>query len=58
MYVFRGSSDSLVSVLILLVIYMLLHKRYIIAALFYGFSVHFRMYPIIYALTFYFYIDN
>jgi len=53
----RGNADSIVSFLILGTIYFILKKRVIIAALLYGFAVHFRIYPIIYSLTFYFFID-
>ena len=49
----RGSSDSICSVLVLATIYFLKTKKYSTAAFFYGLSVHFRIYPIIYALSFY-----
>lgn len=53
----RGSSDSISSLLILLTIYFLQTKKIIKAALFFGLAVHFRIYPIIYSLIFYFWAD-
>ena len=40
-----------------LIIYFLLKRHYITAGFLYGFSVHFKIYPIIYCIPFYFYID-
>ena len=53
----RGSSDSISSLLILLTIYFLQTRKTIKAALFFGLAVHFRIYPIIYSLIFYFWAD-
>lgn len=54
----RGSSDTIVVFLIYLMLLLLKKERYTLAALVYGFVVHFRIYPIIYCLPLYFYIDN
>eukprot|EP00941_MAST-03F_sp_MAST-3F-sp1_P002296 g2296.t1 len=47
----RGSADSIVGVLILLTIYLLLHRQWIFAGIMYGLAVHFRIYPAVYCLA-------
>jgi GPI mannosyltransferase 1 subunit M len=54
----RGSSDSLTTLLVLGTLYALLKERVVIAGVLFGLAVHFRIYPIIYALSFYLYIDR
>lgn len=52
----RGSSDVIISVLIFGVL-ILLKKRYFnMAAVLYGFTIHFKIYPIIYCLAIYLYV--
>jgi len=53
----RGSNDNIISVLVFLSIWLVLKRRYVLAAFFYGLSVHFKIYPIIYSFVFYFFID-
>lgn len=53
----RGSNDNLISLILFIGLYFFLQKRYIVAAIFYGLSVHFKIYPIIYAIPLYLYID-
>jgi phosphatidylinositol glycan class M len=53
----RGSNDNVVSLLLFVALYALLSRRYILAGLFYGLSVHFKIYPIIYSFVLYFWID-
>jgi phosphatidylinositol glycan class M len=53
----RGSSDSLSSLLILLTIYFIQKRDEYSAGLCFGLSVHFRIYPIIYSLIFYFWVE-
>ncbi len=53
----RGSNDNTISLLVFLTFYFLLKKQYVLAGIFYGLSVHFKIYPIIYSIVFYFYID-
>jgi phosphatidylinositol glycan class M len=46
----RGNAESLISLLVLGTIYFLFTKQIIAAAILYGLAVHFKIYPIIYAL--------
>ena len=46
----RGSSDIIVLFLVLLSLYLLLSNKLIPAALVFGLSVHFKIYPIIYSV--------
>lgn len=54
----RGSNDNMITMVLFVAIYFLLKRQYILAGIFYGFSVHLKIYPIIYSIVFYFYIDN
>lgn len=54
----RGNADTMIAYLVLLTLYLLLKQRYILAALAFGASVHFKIYPIIYALPMFLYIDH
>ena len=54
----RGSNDNLISLLVFISIYFVLKKQYIIGGIFYGLSVHFKIYPILYSIVFYLYIDS
>lgn len=54
----RGSNDNIISLIVLISIYLMLKKYYILAGFFYGLSVHFKIYPIVYCFVFYFFIDS
>ena len=54
----RGNADALVSLLVLATIYFLIKKKYVTAAIMYGLCVHLKIFPILYAIPFYFYIDR
>ena len=54
----RGNADTIISCLVLLVLWLLVNKRYMMAGFYFGLVVHFRIYPILYALPMYFYIDR
>ena len=54
----RGSSDVIISALILITFYFLINKKLNIAAIFYGFTVHFKIYPIIYCIAMYLFIKE
>lgn len=54
----RGSNDNMISFLVFVSVYFILREQYIIGGILYGLSVHFKIYPIIYAIPFYLYIDT
>jgi len=53
----RGSNDSIISFLVFFSVYLLLKRQYCLAGIFYGLSVHFKLYPIFYCYVLYFFID-
>ena len=53
----RGSNDNIISLLLFIALYLLLSRRFILAGFFYGLSVHFKIYPIIYSFVLFFWID-
>lgn len=54
----RGSADGLICLMVLAVIYLLMVRRLWSAAVVYGFAVHFKIYPIIYALPLVLFLDS
>lgn len=55
----RGNCDSLAGFLVLLTLYTLQCKHwYFIAGIIHGISVHFRIYPIIYSLTYFMFLSK
>lgn len=54
----RGNADTLISLMVLMTLYYLVKGNITKAALIFGFAVHFKIYPFIYALPMYFYIDD
>jgi phosphatidylinositol glycan class M len=54
----RGSNDNIITCLVFATLYFLLKKDYLKAAVIYGLSVHFKIYPIIYAPVFFLFIDR
>jgi GPI mannosyltransferase 1 subunit M len=53
----RGSNDNIISLLLFVTLYFLMQRKFVIAGLFYGLAVHFKIYPIIYCFVLYFWID-
>ncbi len=53
----RGNADTLISLMVLVVIYYLAKGNIITAAIMFGTAAHFKIYPLVYALPMYFYID-
>ncbi|CAH1992290.1 unnamed protein product [Acanthoscelides obtectus] len=55
----RGNSDSLAVFLVLLTLYFIQCKHYpFLAGIVHGISIHFRLYPIIYSLTYFMYFSK
>ena len=52
----RGSADCIITFLVLWSLILLEEKKYYFSALIYGFAVHFKIYPIIYAPAIYLYL--
>lgn len=53
----RGSNDNIIVCLVFASVYFILKRQYWTAGFVYGFSVHFKIYPIIYCIPFYLFID-
>ena len=53
----RGSAEAAQALFVVATVYFLLHKRLFTAGLLFGLSVHFKLYPVIYALPFLLYIE-
>eukprot|EP00088_Acartia_fossae_P013422 TRINITY_DN17034_c0_g1_i1.p1 TRINITY_DN17034_c0_g1~~TRINITY_DN17034_c0_g1_i1.p1 ORF type:complete len:409 (+),score=50.51 TRINITY_DN17034_c0_g1_i1:44-1270(+) len=49
----RGSAESLIIVTVLLTIFFYNQKLYILSGIFYGLSIHLKIYPIVYCLALY-----
>ncbi|CAG8566978.1 1756_t:CDS:2 [Acaulospora colombiana] len=54
----RGNAESLLGAMVLLTLYWILVKKLSLASILYGFSVHFKIYPIIYALPLLILLDD
>lgn len=54
----RGNADTLISLMVLVVLLQLAKGNTITAAIMYGTAAHFKIYPLIYSLPMYFFIDH
>lgn len=54
----RGSSESVLTVMIMLAFYFLRASRYMLSAIFLGLSIHFKIYPVIYLPTVLYFLSN
>lgn len=55
----RGNAESLLGVMVLGTLYLILHKKYFYSGCFvFGFSVHFKIYPVIYAVPLLMLLDD
>ncbi|XP_060519425.1 GPI mannosyltransferase 1 [Cylas formicarius] len=55
----RGNCDSLACLLILTTVYFLQYRRaYFVAGLLHGLSIHFRLFPVIYSLTYFMFLSS
>lgn len=53
-----GSSDIIVLFLVLLTLYLVLSKKYVLGGIMFGLSVHFKIYPFIYSIPLFFFINR
>lgn len=54
----RGSFEPILLSVLLAAYYLMINNIFIVAGLLYGLSIHLKLYPIIYALSFYIYLIN
>ena len=54
----RGNAESILAVLVLLTLYFLISRRVYIAAIFFGLTVHLKIFLVIYSLPIYLFINN
>jgi len=54
----RGNAEPLITGLILLTIYLLMIKWTVVASISYGLAVHMKIYPVIYALPLYLFLNS
>lgn len=54
----RGNAESIVAVLVLLTFYLVICKKLYLAAIFFGLAVHMKIFPIIYSLPLFLFIDT
>lgn len=52
----RGSFEPIITLLVLSSVYLLISNSYSLAGLLFGLSIHLKLYPIIYSLSFYIYM--
>jgi phosphatidylinositol glycan class M len=54
----RGSADTIISTFVLITIILIMRKSSAVAGLFFGFSIHLKIYPIVLSLLLYLYIGQ
>lgn len=54
----RGNADTIIAMMTLLVLYHILRKNFVTAGIWFGLVVHFKIYPILYAIPIYFFIER
>jgi GPI mannosyltransferase 1 subunit M len=52
----RGNAEAVIALLVVLALYYLFTNRWILSAVVYGLSVHFKIYPIVYCLSLFLWI--
>ena len=53
----RGSNEQIIQALVLMAVYLVLHRWYVIGGFVFGLAIHFKIYPIIFSFVLYFFID-
>ena len=54
----RGNAESILAVLVLLTLYFVICKRLNFAAMFFGLAIHMKIFPLIYSLPLFLFIDD
>ena len=54
----RGYQDSLIVMLVICVLTLLMHRKITFAGIFFGLAMHFKLYPVIYCVPFFLWIDT
>ena len=54
----RGNAESVLAVLVLMTLYLVVCKRIYLSAVFFGLAVHVKIFPVIYALPLFSFIDD
>ena len=54
----RGNAESLLSVLVLSCLYLVMTRRLLLSAVVFGLSVHMKIFPIMYSLPLFLFLDN
>ena len=54
----RGNAESILSFLVLLCLYLILSKRLFLSAIAFGLAVHMKVFPIIYSLPLFLFLDT
>jgi len=54
----RGSAESILDMLVMATLYCFANKRLTLGSILYGFSVHFKIYPILYSLPILYMLDS
>lgn len=54
----RGNAESILAILVLLTLYLVICKRLYLAAMFFGLAIHMKIFPLIYSLPLFLFIDD
>lgn len=54
----RGNAESILAVLVLLTLYLVICKRIYLSAIFFGLAVHMKVFPVIYSLPLFLFIEE